>query len=510
MITRAQIRRQLRKNGGIMNTVPRQNYGLGSKLKDRFRKLIPNELANVASKAAPFVAPFFPGAAAAMRGIGRFDKRGSISDAMKQAALTYAGGKGARYLGGVDKSLMPGKGTTGFDYSMDKFREGPIGRTWDRMMPERQVTDNAIKTGYPNPNLDVIKSNNPVKGIWNKFQGMSPGMRTAIVGVGSGAIAGVAQWFSDQVPQEPGESMEEYMVRRKATVGKLMRTYMDNYYAYDSEYSVLDDAGKDEFVARYNVAQGGRVGFANGSPHFDPPTFSEGVPQMFMSDELGALPKAEGGVSPEDMGILSIDDFDNVEDYRRYTRNLPETDKEFFIKNFSKPSTLEKDLSGKPQLERGNLIEQELQKMLKKLIAMRERGMINKNLSDEDLISTAIRNVKGNYLGEETQEYKPENLGLAKGGRIGKYGGGIGAAMPRIPTGMPRVNAGGISELDYRAKGGFVPVGVKEKADDVPAMLSKNEFVMTADAVRAAGGGSVEKGAQKMYNTMKQLEGRIA
>ena len=81
----------------------------------------------------------------------------------------------------------------------------------------------------------------------------------------------------------------------------------------------------------------------------------------------------------------------------------------------------------------------------------------------------------------------------AQGGRIGKYGGGIGTAMPRIPTGMPRVNAGGITELDYRQEGGFVPMGVKEKADDVPAMLSKNEFVMTADAVKAAGGGDVEK-----------------
>ena len=78
--------------------------------------------------------------------------------------------------------------------------------------------------------------------------------------------------------------------------------------------------------------------------------------------------------------------------------------------------------------------------------------------------------------------------------------------MMSIPV---RQNASGVKELDYRAKGGFVPVGIKEKADDVPAMLSKNEFVMTADAVRAAGGGSIEKGAQKMYNTMKQLEGRI-
>ena len=54
--------------------------------------------------------------------------------------------------------------------------------------------------------------------------------------------------------------------------------------------------------------------------------------------------------------------------------------------------------------------------------------------------------------------------------------------------------------------GGFVPIGVKEKADDVPAMLSKNEFVLTADAVRGIGGGSVEKGSEKLYNLMKTAE----
>ena len=71
-----------------------------------------------------------------------------------------------------------------------------------------------------------------------------------------------------------------------------------------------------------------------------------------------------------------------------------------------------------------------------------------------------------------------------------------------------RQNQGGITELDYRNTGGFVPIGVKERADDVPAMLSKNEFVFTADAVRGAGNGDINKGAQKMYKTMKQLEGK--
>ena len=65
----------------------------------------------------------------------------------------------------------------------------------------------------------------------------------------------------------------------------------------------------------------------------------------------------------------------------------------------------------------------------------------------------------------------------------------------------------GGKEMDLR-KGGFVPIGKKEKADDVPARLSKNEFVMTADAVRAAGGGDINKGAKRMYETMNKLEAR--
>ena len=80
--------RQLRNMGGITNAVPREKYCLGSKIKERFRKLIPNELASIAVAAAPFVAPFNPGIAGLMRSIGRFDQRGSISDALKQGAAT--------------------------------------------------------------------------------------------------------------------------------------------------------------------------------------------------------------------------------------------------------------------------------------------------------------------------------------------------------------------------------------------------------------------------------------
>ena len=81
----------------------------------------------------------------------------------------------------------------------------------------------------------------------------------------------------------------------------------------------------------------------------------------------------------------------------------------------------------------------------------------------------------------------------AEGGRIGMQEGGL-------------MDLGGM-EKDYRQDGGFVPIGGEEKADDVPARLSKNEFVFTADAVRAAGGGDIDQGAEVMENVMKNLEG---
>ena len=79
--------------------------------------------------------------------------------------------------------------------------------------------------------------------------------------------------------------------------------------------------------------------------------------------------------------------------------------------------------------------------------------------------------------------------------------------------GLPiRQNPKGVKELDLRDSGGFIPpVGIKEKEDDIPAMLSNNEFVFTADAVRGMGDGDVDLGAQRMYDMMKKLEegGRV-
>ena len=183
----------------------------------------------------------------------------------------------------------------------------------------------------------------------------------------------------------------------------------------------------------------------------------EGVDQKFVSDEAGALPKKGGGVTPSDMGKLKKSDFDSEEDYQRYLRQLNK-------KAEGGPINLGMDLY--------LITKQTLEK----------EGYSPGEAHEKALDASGMR------------EYFDKLPKEKDGGRIGKQEGGI-------------MDLGGM-EMDLRG-GGFVPLGAKEKADDVPARLSKNEFVMTADAVRAAGGGSIDKGADKMYNLMKDLESRV-
>ena len=98
---------------------------------------------------------------------------------------------------------------------------------------------------------------------------------------------------------------------------------------------------------------------------------------------------------------------------------------------------------------------------------------------------------------------------MARGGDTAEENAMQASGIMNLPLNQ---NPAGVTELDLRETGGFIPpVGVKEKADDIPAMLSNNEFVFTADAVRGMGDGDVNKGAQRMYDMMKKLEngGRV-
>ena len=136
----------------------------------------------------------------------------------------------------------------------------------------------------------------------------------------------------------------------------------------------------------------------------------------------------------------------------------------------------------------------------------------NKMASDPTIMSTLndlAMDIFGRPYFDLTEREKLELQEFAASGKPGAAVGGLmrtNYALGTRPTAQETGLGGLPIEADMRYTGGFMPYGEKEKADDVPARLSKNEFVFTADAVRAAGGGSVQKGAQRMYNTMKQLE----
>ena len=129
------------------------------------------------------------------------------------------------------------------------------------------------------------------------------------------------------------------------------------------------------------------------------------------------------------------------------------------------------------------------------LLASRQRGffmLLEEAIGKNDL--DKIQEIKSDWFKEFGIEMPMTNNTLEEQPIMAAQGG----MMSVLPQGM---------EMDYR-QGGMIPMGSKEKADDVPARVSKNEFVMTADAVRAAGGGSVNQGAKRMYELMNNLEAR--
>ena len=126
---------------------------------------------------------------------------------------------------------------------------------------------------------------------------------------------------------------------------------------------------------------------------------------------------------------------------------------------------------------------------------------------DQKRVNEALQKRYEDYRRAEEEKYKQYRTGQGLQGMTVSnrtvQQNGTGIAGLNI-----RTNPQGVREIDYRQTGGFVPpIGIKEKADDIPAMLSNNEFVFTADAVRGAGNGDVKEGAKKMYAMMKMYEG---
>ena len=384
MITRSKMRRQLYRGGGIADLYPRQKYGIGSWVKERVRKLIPNELADVAVKAAPFVAPFNPGIAGLMRGIGRYDQRGSLSDALKQGLATTAFGAGTRYLGGADQ-IMGGGLTGGFTSPIQPG--GPISKMWGSIKPpvsEKAAVKTITDAGIT-PDAAPVKSK--IQGPLSKFL-----------------------------------------------------------------YGTAGDA-----ASKGAIGAGGEFAMKE--------AFGKGIPAVYAGSTLAALAiqKALGDVGGRETG----------ESLTAFNKRRENTVSQYLDHYF----------------RLGNKF----------------------RIPPEEMDAAAAK-----FVRENTTEYRTEEN---QGGRIG-YAFGPGPVMdPRMAQarmgtgpaglpGIPRMAPDGM-EFDMRQNGGFQPLGAKEKKDDVPAMLAKNEFVFTADAVRGAGGGDIELGAQRMYDTMKNLEKRV-
>ena len=604
MINRSKMPRQLRSQGGITNAVPRTGYFLGG-IKKRLRKLIPNELASIAVKAAPFIAPFNPGIAALARGVGRFDQRGSISDALKQGVGTFAFGAGARALGGAS-DIMGGGLRGGFTSPLSP----------ERTQSFKGLFEGAEKTSKLPGAADKVKGFGPVEEIRKKIpiiRDLDPilGQQLLVGGVTGAATYIYNKFLADEPPQQEGETIEEYMARRKENVGKKMRTYFDNYFKFDKEYSSMTDEQKDAFVARYNIASGGRVGYQTGGITMAN-TLQENIrrnlanqtavaqqfakaqqqlarqmgtpaqaaapaqaPQMMTPAPRVAQPEAPKITLPKESGIASMPSGampgfgvrpDGSVERIRGTENqtgivsMPSgampgfgvrpdgtteriqgtegltglgsmaagmvptamrkipgvgglAPSENYLRNVAPPpmpglgGLTPEEFDKLPEKEQMKRIEDAFkteQDMMKKFGSFAGGRQVDPAIGRSayenllDVFKFDFPNIKltGNETLAELDQKLMDLQGFAKGGRV--------------PTGIMRTNEAGTMERDYREKGGFVPVGIKEKADDVPAMLSKNEFVFTADAVRGAGNGSIEKGAQRMYDTMKRLEKGMA
>ena len=290
-------------------------------------------------------------------------------------------------------------------------------------------------------------------------------------------------------------------------------------------------------MAKYtNYNQGGRVGlYAGGDPDDYPEMTEPSIQDLIQEEGIKVSPQVKReGIQSLDAGAQSIKRTGNMETsdsklVERYNEHKEEGGTmsfEEFEKFESMTAYYPGDVFSKAEISAlfrdssltTNMDRKQLHKILMNPGAFPEaEDMLIKLLRSGNATGGRIGAFNGGVMGGRVglkvlRDYFDEDNEeeYAQGGRVGKLGGGvmgIGTPGMRLP-GIPQMAPDG---LEYNMKaGGFQNLGAKEGKDDVKANLAKNEFVMTADAVRGAGGGNIEVGAQRMYDTMKQLEGKVA
>jgi len=281
----------------------------------------------------------------------------------------------------------------------------------------------------------------------------------------------------------------------------------------------------EEFVTantREYAANGGRIGYADGMN--DPSDLPRGlqidtttrnpIPENALQEEIESVvrimmgPGSAGIGEPEDGTMKGYQFFRKQylpKKIKELSENFGYSEDEIYkmlnlkVREFKEsPELLQKPkmaMGGRMGFAGGTEFEEYL----------KGREKFDKQQNYEQLYREFLEN-------KRRQKVAEQKTMAANGGRIGYAFGNDPEQNAVEASGIMNLplnqNPAGATELDLRETGGFIPpVGVKEKEDDIPAMLSNNEFVFTADAVRGMGDGDVNKGAQRMYDMMKKLEG---
>ena len=477
-ITRSQIARQLMQEGGA----PRQGYFLGKIVKKFKEDIIPNELKSPAGAAAAALAlnqfgvPFTKGIGGRTENIGK----GSISNIFKGIGNVFTGGGTDGFEG--EESPRPT-----YSDQLKKIQEKG-GDAVNFLTKKRLGTDKSIASLLLSPEALSIGAG-LVAGAFSKKED-DPLYTGQSVGLNLSDIRKLANISDQKTGAAIGLNFLPDTKFRKFSPTEMAATYAANQPVDFTEQR--ESADKGGIMGQFKMASAP-------DPAAERNSFLEMMSERFYGKPLKDLTPDEFMDLEEALDDMGMKPRDNNMKMASAVLGDESDDiaQELFGKRF-------KDLNP-AELEEFFMHLDNLEKKFMKRDSKENMKMASAVLGgEEDDISYSLFGKPYKELTpDEIREFQEEMDRLEKKfmkrdfkkNRTMAAGGGI-------------MNLGGM-EMDLRG-GGFVPIGAKEKADDVPARLSKNEFVFTADAVRAAGGGSVDKGADKMYATMKALENKVA
>jgi len=418
--------------------------GLLKKIKRTVRKIVPKEVSGIMRAAAPFVAPYSLPAAAALS-IGGQLRAGQGRISPLETVLALAPSDAARNL---TKKVPGGQALDQFLYGTGA---GYTGSPGDLMGTEIEATQGILGSGGKFGLKEFVGSK-----LLSPDKTLSKPRLAALAASGLSLATATKQLEEEAVEEGASDSEIAALTAEAADF-----------------WSTLSSS---DFAVTPTLAKGGRVGFQDGTD-VSPTIRSEKMANYKALSE----PLDYGRQLPPFLKRTPIK-------YEQSRDDFETMQKERFMYDYDKPKMPKKMLNKvRDLLDKDNKLEAGPSWFFKRVENLEYLGYS----PEEAAIIAADDNAYFEIVGYP----------MAQGGLMRKN-----LALGTRPT-VQESGLGGLPiEADMRYSGGFMPYGAREKADDVPARLSKNEFVFTADAVRAAGGGSVQKGAQKMYNTMKQLE----